>query len=394
MTFDFWMCGSCNVPDEYNPFVILRNPLVQEIAYCLNKESSTAVRLAAITGEEESKIIPLLAGMEKTGIIISESERYQLSFSLFTAADRQLVWPVATEVGTEIAHHLIEAHSALTQIASKLSAARYIETERLLLAVVGCFALDWAGLEHLEQTGYLVRHKVQPGDGDYVLFGAECGDDVKKRFCYGHSDGADGCMFTTFGDITGRRDAFPDLLWQVGRTALESGPASLKGLLRTPLKAYLQDLLVDAARLLEILAQEPLPQEDLAQACGLPYPKVSALVPLLTELGYLQGEVEALEPAVPVFLALDKPVAEDVVGLVLQTVSSVVPSRYDEVSRALQALSAMRNGVPFGEVFTEIWHFIFAEANRILVEKGLLAMPDAGPDCSRFAAWLSCPGSH
>jgi hypothetical protein len=71
-----------------------------------------------------------------------------------------------------------------------------------------------------------------------------------------------------------------------------------------------------------------------------------------------------------------------------------VAARYDEIRQALEGISPLRNGVPFAEVFTEVWHFIFAEANRILIEIGFMASPARpGPDSARFAAWLSCSGS-
>jgi len=280
------------------------------------------------------------------------------------------------------------------EIVNRLSSAQYIAIERLLLAIVGCFALDWGGLERLEQLGYLVRRKVQPGGGDYILFGAEPGGDVKERFCYSHTDSVGGYMFTTFGDITGNRNAFPDLLWQMGQTIVESVPFSRNNPLRLALRLYFNDLLTDVACLLQALAKESLAEETLAQAAGVTQEKVAALFPLLVQLGYLHEGTDGWRPAVPVFLALDKTSIETAVALVVDVVQTVVAARYNEMWQMLQDISPVCNGVPFVEIFTEVWHFIFAEANRILAETSFMASPArTGPDSARFAAWLSCPGS-
>jgi len=88
MTLHFWICGSCNVADEYNPIIILRDPLAQGIVRQLNGGPATAVRLIAAVGGEETKVTSLLSALEKTGAIVGKGELYQLAFPVFTAADR------------------------------------------------------------------------------------------------------------------------------------------------------------------------------------------------------------------------------------------------------------------------------------------------------------------
>jgi hypothetical protein len=394
MALHFWICGNCNVANEYNPLIVLRNPLAQSIVKQLNEGPATAVQLITAISGEETKVITLLSALERTGAVIGEGEFYRLAFPVFTTADQQVVWTIATEVGAEIAHRLVEARPALVEIMSNLSPAQYIAIERLLLAVVGCFALDWGGLKRLEELGYVVRHKAQPGGGDYILFVAEPGDDVKKRFCYSHNDYVGGYVFTTFGDLTGSRNAFPDILRQIEQTVVESVPFPWNNPLRLALRLYFNDLLTDVACILEALAKEPLAEETLPQASGVAEEKVAELFPLLVQLGYLCRGTEGWRPAVPVFLASDKTSIKTAVTLVVDLVQTVVAARYDEIRQALEGISPLRNGVPFAEVFTEVWHFIFAEANRILIETGFMASPARpGPDSARFAAWLGCSGS-
>lgn len=342
----FWICGSCDVSDEYAPITVLRDPRAQSIVRELNAGPATAVRLAKLLREEESEVFGLLSSLERTGAIAQKGEAYLLVFPLFTSADVRVLKTIATEVAAEIAHRLAETGPALVEIASKVSPAEYIEIDRLLWAVVGCFGLDWGCLERLERLGYLVRHKAQPGGGDYILFGAELSDDFKERFCYSHSDSVGGYVFTTFGDVTGTRDAFPDLLRRVEETVLEDIPSSWNRHLRLALRLYFNELLMDAARVLEALAKESLAREALGRAAGVPEEKVAALLPLLAQLGYLREERGNWQPKVPVFLASDKTPIETSVALVVDLVQPVVETHYNGLRRALHDISPVRNESP------------------------------------------------
>lgn len=391
MNLDTWICGSCNVDDEYNPFHILRDPLAREIIWRLNAGPATAVQLAMAIGREEAEVTSLLTALERTNAITSENQMYQLAFSVFTAADRRVVWKAATDVGIEIADHLAQVRPALAEIVGGLSSAQYVGIDRLLLAIVGCFALDWGSLERLGQLGYLARHKTQPGGGNYILFAAEPGIDVKRRLCYSHNYSVDGYIFTTFGDITGDRDAFPDLLWRLDQSMAEDIPFAWNQALRQSLQPYLDDLLRDAACLLENLARESLAQE-VDHGAEVEQRRAAALFPLLLRLGYVRKEFEDWRPAAPVFLPSDKTLIETAVSLITDEVETVVAGCYDWLQQALRGISPLNNGVPLAEVFTEVWHFIFAEANRVLIESGFMASPARTREGSaRFTAWLTCP---
>lgn len=52
-------------------------------------------------------------------------------------------------------------------------------------------------------------------------------------------------------------------------------------------------------------------------------------------------------------------------------------SNYTQLKAELSRLTPVQRGVPFERVYTEIWHFVFAIANRTLVEEGLFADPYA-----------------
>jgi len=49
--------------------------------------------------------------------------------------------------------------------------------------------------------------------------------------------------------------------------------------------------------------------------------------------------------------------------------------RHSAIRQQLAGLSAVKAGVPYGDMFTQIWHYLFGTTNRMLVEKGLFADP-------------------
>ena len=47
------------------------------------------------------------------------------------------------------------------------------------------------------------------------------------------------------------------------------------------------------------------------------------------------------------------------------------------LEKELASITPLRNGIPYETAFNQIWHYVFALANRNLVEVGFLADPYA-----------------
>ena len=67
-----------------------------------------------------------------------------------------------------------------------------------------------------------------------------------------------------------------------------------------------------------------------------------------------------------------------VLGLSRRILSDWLGEHVPEMRREMGSLTAMRQGVPFESLFTQIWHEIFGLATRELVSSGLLFDP-SGP---------------
>ena len=73
----------------------------------------------------------------------------------------------------------------------------------------------------------------------------------------------------------------------------------------------------------------------------------------------------------------DKEMVDAMVSRTRDIMAEWHETHYDSVRERLSHLTPIKCGVPFGRVYTEIWHFVFAVANRTLVEEGFFANPYA-----------------
>jgi len=70
---------------------------------------------------------------------------------------------------------------------------------------------------------------------------------------------------------------------------------------------------------------------------------------------------------------------DDVLRISRQIFSDWLAANYEPIREDLAGITPLRYGVPYDEVFTQVWHYLFGIANKRLVENGLLADPYA-PD--------------
>ncbi len=50
-------------------------------------------------------------------------------------------------------------------------------------------------------------------------------------------------------------------------------------------------------------------------------------------------------------------------------------ANYQAVQAELSTITPLRYGVPYADVFTQVWHYLFGTANRQLVEARVFADP-------------------
>ena len=103
----------------------------------------------------------------------------------------------------------------------------------------------------------------------------------------------------------------------------------------------------------------------------------------------LFGYAENGRICVPVFYQTDEPIIKRLSALIKENL-------YDEVVHTLQeaqshlAITAIRHGVPFGEIANELYHILFGGINEELVKRGLTATPPYRQGEGRFLQCIEC----
>jgi hypothetical protein len=97
---------------------------------------------------------------------------------------------------------------------------------------------------------------------------------------------------------------------------------------------------------------------------------------LLEKIQYLErGKDQLYHLLIPVFDGIDKKLADQSLALSWQIFSEWLKANYGRMREDLGVLTAMKQGVPFESLFTQIWHEWFGLTTRQLVHAGFMFDP-------------------
>lgn len=329
-------------------------------------------------------------------LVRAEGGDLRLAFAFFTADDIRRVHAVA-------ARHVPSLVSAYRTDAPRLNAilARYdaASVNRKLLAfdLVAGLSLNWDALSFLDQAGYRKPVLVE-GPGWHYSFWAsgETPEYSYKAYYWGSTTFPAGSAnfpdapldysFSSFGDPdSDPRMNMPDLVTlppdQMTPPVREAATAlgfhdddtlgfGLKNVLGLSLTR-------DFGSLLFALRSGPRTQAELAEAApGVDRARLPAELRLLEAIDYVVKDGrERYALRVPVLDAQDKALVDAITAENRRILRVWMKRHYAEMRRELSDLSAVRQGVPYEALFTQIWHELFGLTTRELVAEGLLADP-------------------
>jgi hypothetical protein len=121
----------------------------------------------------------------------------------------------------------------------------------------------------------------------------------------------------------------------------------------------------------------PHAARELAKTAGFDESEIERVLALLAEIDYIRKEDGRYTATIPVLTARDKPMKDDVLRISRQVFSNWLAASYDPIREDLANITPLRYSVPYDEVFTQVWHYLFGIANRRLVENGFFADPYA-----------------
>jgi hypothetical protein len=325
----------------------------------------------------------------RVGILRRDGERFSIGFSYFTAADMKKIYGVADRSALSLSREFFRHKRDFDRILADYP-VRTVPRSQLAFVLIAGFSLNWDGLDLTQRLGYR-RPPLVEGEGFRYSFWASeevTGRDYRE-FYWGSSTfpGAESgrgdpsaYSFSSFGDPeSDPRMNFPDLAYlsasdlapgvrdaaeRVGLHDTDEMGRHFQGILGGKLLHTISDVLF-------ALRKEPLPAERLRTLVGCdPAP----ILPLLEEIRYVDRDARGLyRLRVPVFDEPDRATVEKTIALSREILRSWLARHYPEMKRDLTDLTAVRAGLSFEAVFTQIWHEIFGEVTRELARSGMIA---------------------
>jgi len=334
---------------------------------------------------EEAYINEAIAGMPFTlgdmvtvGLLREDQGLYRIDFNLLSVEDQRAILDLSEELGRSLAESVLEQRARFEALASA-HAQPHVDAGYFLFIVLGCFSLDWDGLDLTEEEGYRAGAQRTLDGESFTPWAKEKGAEISLEglFWGSHNQAAKEFTFTTFGDHYALpRFGLPDMLWSTGEAFRryadlpdERRAAALM------LSAYVEDALDDIARIMATLRTGDRSLSELAETTGIGEERLGRIVRLLEAADYIAIDGGTIGGRALVLGGGDAALVRETLALGREIMTAWHEANYGAIRERLTDLTPTRNGVPFERVYTEVWHFIFGVANRTLVEKGLFADP-------------------
>ncbi|MFW5903994.1 MAG: hypothetical protein ACOCTK_00845 [Candidatus Saliniplasma sp.] len=349
----FGICGDLDfhsTPEELNPLPTLKKDEVGKMLLKLNREPLEKERLVVEHGDLKNEIEKLL----RLGVIREEG-KIHVNFTFLDAKDSRFIFKECEPFAEKLCQLFLERKDELFNVLNRYENSR-IPKEKLAFMIVGCYLLDWGALELFRKSGLADNLKSQPGGNEYTLWGEEEVEQMLKRIYWGgHAFKTGEYMFHTFGDHHNytQRNALPDLFHIFSDFDFDGGE-EYKHLLfdkRKELGVELGDIMN------KIYMGERLEHDKNIQ--------------FLKKIGYVFEEKD-LVLNIPYFTENEVPIITEAVEPFIGELERWTENELPILEEKLESIRPIQNGVPFEEVFVQLWHVVFGLTNKYLTENGML----------------------
>ena len=274
--------------------------------------------------------------LEKLRLIWRQGDRWRLGFTLWTRADVERVAAAGERHAKSLAAAYLARRARIDEVLARYP-VETVDPAAMAFIVVGCFSLDWDGLRFAAAKRLRGEHEQRP-DGRYTPHAAEPVEIPSGRLYWASSSSWFGRLaITGFGDHV--------------------APDGIPSTFRTERTAKMMLTLRDGARPADELGEAAMALEALAGA------------------DWVVSRDGKWRARIPVFSAADRDLIREALRIGREALEEWFARDADALRRELADLSPSRSGVPFEEQFTQVWHYVFGTANRILIEAGWLADP-------------------
>jgi hypothetical protein len=336
-----------------------------------------------------------LSDLERLRLVRDANGTVRLGFPYFTASDVALIHAVAEKYlpGLIAAYKAREA--ALDTILARYPVAS-VDRKRLAFVMLAGFSLNWDALDLLTDRKYREPFLVEGDSWHYGFWASEVVPDYSYKGYYWGSSSfpADNInltppldfTFSSFGDPgSDPRMSFPDLLAMPEqdmtppvRAAAEKLGLHDDNTMNLGLKSVVG---LDRARsfgaiLFAMRAGATTRGNICAALAAADAADCDGELGLLAAAGYAKVSDDGnWALLVPVFDATDKPMLDAALALSRSVIANWLKQNYSPMRREMLRLTAVRQGIPFPELFSQIWHELFGLATRDLVTEGMIEDP-------------------
>jgi hypothetical protein len=359
-------------------------PVVRRLIYALESGPVAVAEAKAMLQGSPASLDDLL----RLKLVRVAGEQVRLAFAYFNAADMRLIHAVAAKHVPS----LVAAYRGKSRTFDAIWAdypVASVERRKLAFALIAGVGLNWDGLDLLFDEGWRKPQLVSGPGWQYGFFASEDIGDIDYKGFYWGSSAFPGDIpvsppmplaFVSFGDPeSDPRMNFPDLLDMKPSTMTASVRAAAEkvGFRDDPILG--QNVLgLEAGRgvgrlLLRLRAG---PASPAALEAALPGDRAPAELDLLQAAGYVRARPDGrFELTAPVLDTADRAMLDRARALNKAIVRDWMRASYGPIRGELAGLTALRQGVAYEALFTQIWHEIFGLATRELAASGMVADP-------------------
>ena len=372
--------GSINASGLDDPQYVLSFVPVQRLMLEATKRPLTREEIQKAIQETPVTLDRLLQ-LELLRTNDNDKDIYRLNYLLLTVDDQQTIYRVGARYGQGLAD-AFRAHKAeFDDIVRSYPDAAL--RPQLMFDLIAGVALNWGGLHLATELGYRVPEPRHANGGVYLVHSWEQGAQLDSTGLDWDSQTAPGpkMSFSTFGDGDSipRLQGLPDVFDGIDSAAEENWRKlpDVYGALRSEYIELFLLAIDDAGQVMNAVANGTDTDAPLAKALPLPESRRTAILHLLTAIGYLRDTDHRYVVGVPVLTERDKPLVDATLKLSREIMADWLRRNYPLVKNELSELSPMRNGLPFSLAFSEVWHYEFGFAAKSLAESGFYANPRA-----------------
>ncbi|MGD2135984.1 MAG: hypothetical protein PVF27_07490 [Gemmatimonadales bacterium] len=374
--------------ERRNPAHLLSQVEVRRLLFALRGAARDADHVAAALHGSDVSLNDLLA----TGLVRERAGAYVLGFPLITSEDAQRLAEVSERFARDLADAYLARWTDVEEILQRYPLP-HVDRSELAFVLVGCFSLDWDGLDLTYELGYRsVRREPPP----IVRWAIEAEASRPRAVYWGsHNEHLDnGISFTSFGDFHSiPRTGFPDLMWSMGRGTLDADlPATIRTGLQRAAADDLDEMMRRLGAVMFALRSGGKTVDEVSTTATLDHQTTAELLDLLEGLGYVHHESGRYHAAIPVLGEEDAAMVADLRRLGREVMTGWLAENYEVYQATLMRVTPIGHALPFEASFWNTWHWLFGTANRLLVEEGVFADPyDAQ---RRFKGFVPVVWSH